>query len=753
MIPEYSIVIPVLNLSSSIGLLLRCLENQEYPHDRFECIFVDDGSTDGTPDILRAYGSKLQCQVVAHPANCGRSQARNTGWKLARGATVVFLDADMLPCPQWLAGYAKSDACNGALGIISGGRYALSIGSKDSVHADLARAARCSEEMLFPSESAAKHFECLHSSAILGQYPSPLFYRLETELREVCRAFPESLICAYSLVTSNVAVRRKLLEEVGGFDPFLRRAEDTSLGLQLWEQGAKFGFAEQAKAYHLYIAGETGRDLTSIENLAFFYRHPYVLVALMHLWCMAVATGRNRRSPRVPPSLVELARYGDRMVGRELARRFAPLFASAAFAGSEFTKEFLREYFAEMVEEDVDVGAYLDQAIAQGLYAIEREGATFMDVYHTSNWLRTRTTFEEHCLQHSSHARTHKTRYQTTHDLKDLACITYRGMWRVKLPFEHFRNSSEGSLNISIPIEHPNQRGVRLLECTPGDLFDYLDYENGLIANYPLERCRASDSQVGYSFECTVHEAAEGLEQAAGVDDLKVYLKPCWNPEYQAKAERLLQKISLVKGGDTSEQAHAIYVWLLDNTSYYESPFPSPSCVDTGFGSCVHLSGLFVALCRLAGIPARERTGALLAKGTGLAIETRTRGFSPFVHVWAEFYIRSGRWIPVDFVGWGYGRRLLTSHNVKDPHLRSEMMEDTALYDRYYFGCLDPFRIYSAPAANKAPFYVFNPSIKEQGAGQSRYLQTVLSHTHHLLSCTEIAASNKLHERTHHLAV
>lgn len=61
--PRFSVIVPVLNLRNSLPLLLRCLEAQTFPRDRFECIFVDDGSTDGTRELLEGHSSPVDLRV------------------------------------------------------------------------------------------------------------------------------------------------------------------------------------------------------------------------------------------------------------------------------------------------------------------------------------------------------------------------------------------------------------------------------------------------------------------------------------------------------------------------------------------------------------------------------------------------------------------------------------------------------------------------------------------------------------------
>src|SRR5262245_49126483 len=129
--PTYSVVIPVFNLSPILNLLLRCLEAQTLPREQFECIIVDDGSTDGSSELLKGYAGGVHLKRHFNIVNLGRSQTRNIGWRQAEGEIVVFLDGDMLPAPEWLEDYHQEFTRNKAE-VISGGRYSIDISAQQN---------------------------------------------------------------------------------------------------------------------------------------------------------------------------------------------------------------------------------------------------------------------------------------------------------------------------------------------------------------------------------------------------------------------------------------------------------------------------------------------------------------------------------------------------------------------------------------------------------------------------------------------
>lgn len=87
-----SVVVPVYNALPYLRESLDSILAQTFPY--FELICVDDGSTDGSAEVLDAYARKEERLKVIHQKNSGAGAARNRGLELIQGKYVLFLDAD-----------------------------------------------------------------------------------------------------------------------------------------------------------------------------------------------------------------------------------------------------------------------------------------------------------------------------------------------------------------------------------------------------------------------------------------------------------------------------------------------------------------------------------------------------------------------------------------------------------------------------------------------------------------------------------
>jgi GT2 family glycosyltransferase len=235
-----SVIIPAYNSADTIEDTLRALKEQT--EKDFEVIVVDDGSIDGTRDVVEKYDVKLFRQDHMGPA-----AARNLGARKATGEVVVFTDSDCVPQQDWLKEMLNPMEEPGIVGVQ--GRY------KTRQRELIARFAQLEIEERYQRMKKQEYID------FIGSY--------------------------------SAAYRRRVFLEVGGFDESFPMAsgEDPELSFRLAKQGYKMVFNDRAIVYHRHPASL--RDYL----IKKFYR-AYWRVALYKRH-----TGKAVRDSYTPPSI------------------------------------------------------------------------------------------------------------------------------------------------------------------------------------------------------------------------------------------------------------------------------------------------------------------------------------------------------------------------------------------------------------------------------------------------------------------
>ncbi|MFX1295640.1 MAG: glycosyltransferase [Promethearchaeota archaeon] len=196
-VPLVSIVVGVRNMQSTIGNCIESLLAQDYPVT--EIIIIDDGSDDKTPDIIKNYPVKL---IITKKK--GISHARNLGYLKAQGEFVAYTDGDCTVVPNWLS-VMMPHFQNPHVALIGG-------------------------VTIFQSSN------CIPST----------YRQIEFEKRN--QNIPEGEVnwaggpgCVF---------RKKILEEVGGFNPKWIHGEDAEISFIIVEKGYKIIKESDAISYH-----------------------------------------------------------------------------------------------------------------------------------------------------------------------------------------------------------------------------------------------------------------------------------------------------------------------------------------------------------------------------------------------------------------------------------------------------------------------------------------------------------------------
>ena len=95
----FSVIVPFLNEERYIGQCINSLSNQDFDKNEYELIFVDNGSTDKSADIVRRFPSvAFLSEHKKYEYACF-----NTGLRSARGKIIAFTNADCLIPNDWLS--------------------------------------------------------------------------------------------------------------------------------------------------------------------------------------------------------------------------------------------------------------------------------------------------------------------------------------------------------------------------------------------------------------------------------------------------------------------------------------------------------------------------------------------------------------------------------------------------------------------------------------------------------------------------
>lgn len=117
---KVSIIIPVYNEVKTLEEIIRRVENVNIEK---EIITVDDGSTDGSLDILNRVANESRIKLIRHDKNSGKGAAIKTGLKRATGDIIIIQDADLETDPQDYYELVKP-IVNGETKIVFGYRIA-----------------------------------------------------------------------------------------------------------------------------------------------------------------------------------------------------------------------------------------------------------------------------------------------------------------------------------------------------------------------------------------------------------------------------------------------------------------------------------------------------------------------------------------------------------------------------------------------------------------------------------------------------
>ncbi len=210
----FSVIIPFRNAEQTLSRCLEGLNDQTWRGA--ENILVNNGSTDNSAAIAREFRARrpnLNLRLIEE-RKPGAAAARNAGAREAQAPWLVFTDADCVPAPDWLADLARETEAPAEIGALAG----------------CVRTA--------PAQGTIGRF--------LGLYTLPA-----NPKDEIVSAI--ELGGRGGFPTANLAVRKSLFDQLGGFNETLRLyGEDTDLCRRIYESGCAIKALTNAVIHHIH---------------------------------------------------------------------------------------------------------------------------------------------------------------------------------------------------------------------------------------------------------------------------------------------------------------------------------------------------------------------------------------------------------------------------------------------------------------------------------------------------------------------
>lgn len=201
--PFVSVIVPVFNDEHRIGKCIEALEGQTYPHDRYEIIVVDNGSTDETRKVVERYSVILLVEDRVKSSYA----ARNKGIQKARGEVIALTDADCIPSPDWIEKGVAHLLSTPNCGLV-GGRITL----------------------FFKDQAKPNAFELYESITTFRQKEDVELHRFGS--------------------TANVFTFKKVVDHVGFFKDALKSGGDNEWGRRVFSYGYRQIYAHDAIVAH-----------------------------------------------------------------------------------------------------------------------------------------------------------------------------------------------------------------------------------------------------------------------------------------------------------------------------------------------------------------------------------------------------------------------------------------------------------------------------------------------------------------------
>ncbi len=281
--PEVTVLLACHDRSDVIQECLEGFARQCVPRGTFELVVIDDGSTDGTREMVESLVLPVPLRLFTQD-NAGACAARNRGLPHARGRLVLFVNDDTIPFP-------------------------------DTVRRHLEAHAELDDERAIVLGTFEQSSEACENA---------LVRMLErTDFVFGYGGFqPDDVLAGVHFYTCNISVPRAAVQALGGFDEsFPLYAEDTDYGVRLQALGYRIHFRPEARSIHRHVPRFEGvrwrQRVVALAHVRLFRKHPALL---NDGWARMTAESIRGRLDKTGRYLPEFEAAGRTLADVDLAR-------------------------------------------------------------------------------------------------------------------------------------------------------------------------------------------------------------------------------------------------------------------------------------------------------------------------------------------------------------------------------------------------------------------------------------------------
>lgn len=224
LLPKVTLIVTTFNNEETIDACLKSIFNLDYPKSLMEIFLIDACSKDSTGDIAKKYPIKMISKSLNAPA------AYNFAIKRIKTNIIGFIDSDAKLDPKWLNTLVK-DLTDPQVAGVSGS------------------------------------IETWNNE---NKWARSIGYDLQNRYDRIKKP-------VIRIATMNLLMKKKIIEEVGGFDENLASQYDTDLGFRISEKGYQILLNSEAKCYHFNRANLRSYFLQQLQygqnTLKLYFKH------------------------------------------------------------------------------------------------------------------------------------------------------------------------------------------------------------------------------------------------------------------------------------------------------------------------------------------------------------------------------------------------------------------------------------------------------------------------------------------------